>query len=407
MKRLKKKILLKKHKAKKVAKDTRKRKVCFVITSHIHYARSKLVLSAIKSRPELELQIVIGGSAIVEPFGNVEPLLNADGHSVAARMLMTLGGGTNIAMAKTAGLAAIEFTTILENLKPDLVVVRGDRYEMLPIAMVAVYMNIPVAHIEGGDLTGAIDDSVRHAITKLAHFHLVSTAETRRRVIQLGEHPDYVFEVGAPEIEFVEQNSFDVSSDFINYLGVGDIVNIKKPFLMVMQHPVTTEYESARTQIDKTLEAIGQVGLPTIWFWPNVDAGTDDISKGIRAFREKHNPTHIRFLKYLPAEQFVGLLKKAACLIGNSSAGIKEASFLGLPVVNIGTRQTGRYRARNVCDVDHDSQAIIQAIQKQLAKRRYEPDHYFYKPNTSGLIAEILATSPLYHQKKFYDQITS
>lgn len=361
------------------------------------------MLAAIKARSDLELQIVVGGSAIVEPFGNVEPLLAADGYRVAARILMNLGGGTTTAMAKTAGLAALEFSTILENLSPDLVVVRGDRYEMLPMAMAAVYMNIPVVHLEGGDLTGAIDDSVRHAITKLAHLHLVSTPEAKQRVIQMGEQADSVFLVGAPELEVVEKNSFKVSKELINYLGVGDVIDLKKPFLLVMQHPVTTEVESARAQIEETLEAVRVLGLPTIWFWPNADAGTDHVSKGIRAFRERHNPAHIRFLKYLPAEQFLGLLKKATCLIGNSSAGIKEAGFLGVPVVNIGTRQNGRYRGSHVRDVAHDSKKIISAVKEQIAIGHYPSDRYFFKANSSRLIARILADSSLCLQKKFHD----
>jgi len=382
-----------------------KRKICFVITSNVHYSRSKLLLAALKAHRDLALQIVVGGSAIIEPYGNVESSLTTDGYEVAARILINIGGGTTAAMAKTAGLAALEFTTVLENLHPDLVVVRGDRYEILPIAMAAVYMNIPVAHLEGGDVTGTIDESVRHAVTKLAHIHFASTLEARRRIIQMGEPPDYVFYVGAPEIELVEKNSFKVSNQFINYLGVGDAIDIKKQFLTVMQHPVTTEIEQARRQIEETLKAIGALGLPTIWFWPNADAGTDDISKGIRAFREKHQPTHIRFLKYLPAEQFIGLLKKSACLIGNSSAGLKEASFLGVPVVNIGTRQNGRYRGGHVHDVGHNRQAIIQAIRQQLKIGRYKPDHYYYKPNSSQEIVKILATVPLYRQKKFHDHL--
>ena len=382
----------------------KRRKICFVITSQIHYARSKLVLAALTARPEVDLQIVLGGSAIVEPFGNVEVLLRADGFEPAAKILMNLGGGTTAAMAKTAGLAALEFTTILENLRPDLVVVRGDRYEILPIAMAAAYLNLPVAHLEGGDLTGTIDDSVRHAVTKLAHLHFVSTAEARARVLQLGESPDYIFQVGAPELELVEKNSFRVSEKFINYLGVGDTIKLREPFLLVMQHPVTTEVEEARDQIEETLAAVQAIKIPTIWFWPNADAGTDDISKGIRAFREKHQPVHIRFLKYLPAEQFIGLLKKAACLVGNSSAGIKEASYLGLPTVNIGTRQTGRYRGQHLRDVAHDRRAIARAIAEQIKVGRYPRDDYFYQPNTSQTIAEILAATPLYRQKKFYDR---
>ena len=340
---------------------------------------------------------------MLDQYGNIEPVLIADGYSISAKILMNIGGGSTTAMAKTAGLGAIEFASVLERLQPHLVVVRADRYEILPLAMTASYMNIPVAHIEGGDVTGTIDEHVRHAITKIAHIHFATSEEARKRIIRMGEDPKFVWNFGAPEIEFVARNNYKADQNLINYLGVGDSVDIKKPFVMVMQHPVTTEYEQAQAQVEETLYAVYESGIPAIWFWPNIDAGTDQVSKGIRMFREAYQPKHIRFIKYLPAEQFIGLLKRASVLIGNSSAGLKEASFLGVPVVNIGTRQGGRYKGRHVLSVPHDRKHIKKAIEKQLTAGRYKRDSYFHKPNSSKNIAKILASVPLYRQKHFHD----
>lgn len=384
-------------------KNEFKRKICFVITSKIHYSRSKLLLEELRSQSDVELQIVLGGSAVLDQYGNVEPLLLADGYSVDSKILMSLGGGSLVAMAKTAGLGLVEFPTVLERLDPDIVVVRGDRFEILPLAIAGAYMNKMVAHIEGGDVTGTIDESVRHAVTKMSHIHFTTNDESKKRVIRMGENPDYVFNVGSPEVEFVQKNNFEVSNELINHLGVGDIVDVEKPFIVVMQHPVTTEVEESQKQIEATLGAIHEIGIPTIWFWPNIDAGTDIISKAIRVFRENQKPEHIRFIRYIPSEQFIGLIKKACCLVGNSSAGLKECAYLGTPVVNIGSRQGGRYRSKNIIDVSHDKEEIKSAILTQVNNGRYKPDEYYYKEGTSQKIAEILATIPLYRQKKFID----
>ena len=380
-----------------------KRKICFVITSKIHYGRSKLILQELKKRKDIELQIVVAASALLDTYGNVLEYLARDHFHVNDKIMMTLEGGNTVAMAKTAGLGVMEFATAFDNLKPDVVVVRGDRYEVLSAAAASSYLNIPVAHIEGGDVTGTIDESVRHSITKLSHIHFPTNKISKERVIRMGEDSKYVFDVGASDIEFVAKNNFKVSEKLINYLGVGDIIDIDKPFLIVMQHPVTSEVGKNRKHIEQTLQAVHELKIPTIWFWPNVDAGTDEISKGIRSFREDENPQHMRFLKYLPPEQFIGLLKKSACLVGNSSAGIKECSYLGVPVVNIGTRQNGRMRAKNVVDVEYNKSAIKQAIKKQLAHGSYKKSEIYYKEGTSKKIAQALAKVKLYSQKKFID----
>lgn len=382
-----------------------KRKICFVITSKIHYGRSKLILEELQARSDVELQIVVAASALLEMHGNVLEDMAHDGFTVNDKIMMTLEGGNTVAMAKTAGVGIMEFATAFDNLQPDIVVVRGDRYEVLSAAVAASYLNITVAHIEGGDVSGTIDESVRHAITKLSHIHFPTNEQSAHRVIRMGENPKYVFNVGSSDIEFVAKNTFRVSEKLINYLGVGDVIDIDKLFLMVMQHPVTSEVRANRANITATLEAVHELGVPTIWFWPNVDAGADEVSKGIRIFRETHNPKHMRFLKYLPPEQFIGLLKRAACLVGNSSAGIKECSYLGVPAVNIGTRQEGRMRAENVVDAGYEKAAIKRAIKRQLAHGPYKPSVIYYKKGTSKKIAQILAKIKVYSQKRFIDSV--
>ena len=380
-----------------------KRKVCFVITSKIHYGRSRLILDEIKKRDDLELQIVVGASALLSTYGDVLELMQKDGYDYDAKIVMTLEGGSPVAMAKTTGIGITEFATAFDNLRPDVVIVRGDRYEVLSAAVAAAYLNIPLAHIEGGDVTGSIDESVRHAVTKLSHIHFPTNEMSAERIKRMGEDPEYIHNVGCPGLEFVAQNNFSLNADLINRIGVGDVVDVSQDYLVVMQHPVTSEVGSNRKHVTETLHALKRLDLPTIWFWPNVDAGTDGVSKAIRVFREKYNPSNIRFLKYIPADQFTALLKGAACMIGNSSAGIKEASFLGTPVVNIGSRQSGRMRGENVIDVDYDREQIEGAVRKQLAHGRYVQSNAYFKENTSSEIARILAQAELYTQKRFAD----
>lgn len=379
------------------------RKICFIITSQIHYSRSKLILAALKNRPDIELQIVVAASALLPFYGDVLSLMEKDGFQCSAKIMMTLEGGTPVAMAKTTGIGITEFATAFDNLQPDIVVARGDRYEVLSAVVAAAYLNIPVAHIEGGEITGNIDESVRHSITKLAHIHFTTNETAKKRVLKMGENPNYVFNVGAPELEIVAKQNYQVHQDLIDHLGVGDLIDLKKPYLLVIQHPVTSEVGKNREHIEETLNAINELGIPTIWFWPNADAGTDETSKGMRAFREDHSSQHMRFIKFLPPEDFLGLLKGSFCLVGNSSSGIKECSFFGLPVVNIGTRQNGRFKAENVIDAGYNKEEIKQAIIKQLKHGQYNLSHIYYQPGSAEKISQILASVKLYTQKQFFD----
>ncbi len=381
------------------------RKICFPITSRVHYARQKRLLTMLKTNKHFDLQVVAGGSVLSERYGEMfASALLSDGFQVRDALYNLIDGGGHVAMAKTASLVALEFTNTLHKLNPDIVLIRGDRFEQLSIAMVAAYLNKTIAHIEGGDSTGTIDESVRHAITKLAHIHFVTNEDARRRVIKMGEDPKYIFNVGSTDVEFVAALPRSFNGSAVNKIGVGRSIDLDKDYLTVMYHPVTTENHNRKTA-EMLLEIIDRLNMPAVWFWPNNDAGTGDIAKAIRVYREngkiKNNKIH--FVTDLLPEDFIGLLRNAKALIGNSSAGIKECSYLGVPVVNIGSRQQGRLKGPNVLDVKSDASEIEKGILRQLRHGAYKPSMIYYKSDTSKKIVEILGKVPLYTQKKFYE----
>lgn len=381
-----------------------KRKICFVITSKIHYARSLKLLRKLQKMRNIELQIVVAGAAILTRHGNVELSLLRDGLSAAARITMVLEGGSTVAMAKTTGIGMLEFATVFENLRPDVVVVRGDRFEVIAPAAAAAYMNYTIAHIEGGDVTGSIDESVRHAITKLSHIHFATNKDACARIVRMGENPRYVFNVGAPEVELAAESRGRITSADINTHGVGGPFNVSRDFVIVMHHSVTTEMGRNEAQMNEVLRAVHALRMPAVFFWPNIDAGTDEVTRAINHFRATTDiDRYAHFLKYLEPEKFLALLKKSRCLIGNSSSGIKECSYLGIPVVNIGSRQTGRLRGKNVIDVPPQEKKIAAAIKKQVAHGPYPQSDAYYKKDTSTIIARTLSKIPLYTQKRFYD----
>lgn len=386
-------------------KSKPKRKICFPIMSRIHYARQRGLLDLIKKTPGLDLQLIVGGSVLLDKYGErFLPAIKSAGFPVHEILYNVIDGGSHVSMAKTAGLTALEVSNSFHKLNPDIVLIRGDRFEQLATAMVAAYLNKTVAHIEGGDVTGTIDESVRHAITKLSHIHFVTNEDSRRRVVQMGENPDLVFNVGSLDIEFAANVDKKNNGQIVNQTGVGTVINTRKPFLMVMQHPVTTE-KNNRKNMEITLKAIDRLNMPTVVFWPNSDAGTNEVAKAIRVYREEGRLKNkkIRFVTDLLPEGFIALLRRSSALIGNSSAGIKESSYLGVPVVNIGTRQSNRLRGGNVIDVDYDTRKIENAIRKQLRHGAYPKSDIYYKPDTSKKIVDILKKVDLYSQKKFHE----
>ena len=376
------------------------RKVCVVVASRANYGRIKSVLQAIDSHPELELQLIVGASALLYRFGKVVDVIRADGFNVTAQVYSIIEGENPTTMAKSTGLGIIELSTLFENLRPDIVLTVADRFETLATAVAASYMNIPVAHTQGGEVTGSIDESVRHAITKLSHLHFVSTEKSRERVIRMGEDPSKVFNTGCPAIDAIAEINLSLPANFFDANGgVGQSINPAKPYLVVLQHPVTTEFGSGLAQINETLEAVRRINMQSAWLWPNVDAGSDDISKGLRMFRERHRELPLHFFRNFGVEDYARLIANAACLVGNSSSGIREGAFLGVPVVNIGTRQQNRERGDNVVDVNYHRDEIHSAIQGQIEHGPYPSQPLFGDGGSGKRIADLLATESISVQK--------
>jgi UDP-hydrolysing UDP-N-acetyl-D-glucosamine 2-epimerase len=379
------------------------RKVCVVITARPSYARIKTVLQAIQTHPDLQLQLIVGASALLERYGEVVNVIRADGFQPDAIVYMVLEGENLITTAKSTGLGVVELATIFDNIRPDVVISVADRFETIATAIAASYLNIPVAHVQGGEVTGSIDEKVRHAVTKLSSLHFVANRQAADRVMRMGEDPEMVFITGCPSIDLAEgiqgsmSNGFD---PFAAYAGVGTPFDIRDGYLVVMQHPVTTEYRDSASQIQETIAAITTLNQPTFWFWPNVDAGSDQISKGLRRFREAGATSNIYFFKNMTPEDFLRLLAGSRCLVGNSSVGIRESSYLGVPVVNIGNRQQGRERARNVIDVGYNADEIVQATRKHLANGRYSSSPLYGDGKAGERIAHILARAPLSVEKR-------
>jgi UDP-hydrolysing UDP-N-acetyl-D-glucosamine 2-epimerase len=381
----------------------KRRKVCVVVTARPSYSRIKTALRAIEQHPNLELQLVVAASALLDRYGSAINFIKEDGFKIAAQVYMVLEGENPATMAKTTGLGLMELSTCFDNLKPDVVVTVADRYETLATAVAAAYMNIPVVHVQGGEVTGSIDEKVRHAVTKLADLHFVSTKKAAERVIRMGEDPKTVFVTGCPSIDLVAEMLPNPGLDFDpfeKYGGVGTGFDLSPGYLVVMQHPVTTEYELARQHITETLYAAKEIDLPALVFWPNVDAGSDGTSNGIRAFRELEKPGHFHFFKNMAPTDFLRLIFNSRGLIGNSSVGIRESSFLGIPVVNIGTRQSGRERGANVLDVAYDRGEIAGAIRHHMGNGSYPRDSMYGDGTAGKKIAELLSEVRLSIEKR-------
>lgn len=370
------------------------KKVAVIVASRANYGRIKSVLLAIKEHPALELQLVVAASALLERFGNAIEVIKSDGFEVTAKAYCIVEGENPTTMAKSTGLAIQELSTIFDNIKPDIVLSVADRFETMATAIAASYMNIPLAHTQGGEVSGNIDEGVRHAITKLAHIHFPATELSKERIIKMGENPEMVFNAGCPSIDVVANQTLEITPEiFDRYGGTGHPIDLQKPYLLVIQHPVTTEYGSGLFQIEQTLSAVHKTGLQAVWLWPNVDAGSDDVSKGLRVFREKHPDSKIHFYRNFRVEDFNIIMNNAACVIGNSSSPLREGAFLGVPAVNVGTRQRNRERALNIIDATYDEQKIYQAIMSQLAHGKYESNPMFGVGNTGREIANILANT--------------
>lgn len=378
------------------------KKICVVVGSRANYSSIKSAMRAIARHPHLELALVVGASAVLDRYGSVVDLIEHDGFSPVARIHMLIEGETPATMAKSTGLGLIELSSVLERIKPDVVLTVGDRFETMATTLAAAYMNIVVAHTMGGEVSGTIDESIRHAVTKFAHLHFPASSDARDRIIRLGERPEHVYLVGCPRIDLVAEilaENNNLGGDIFRE-GVGPSFSLDEPFLLISQHPVTTEYGSGEDQIMATLEAADEIGLPAIVLWPNADAGSEDIARGMRKWRERGRAAHMHFFKNLPVDTYIRLMRRTACLVGNSSSGIREGAYIGTPVVNVGSRQAGRQRGHNVVDVAADRASIRGGIEGQMAHGRYVTDAIYGDGRAGERIAATLWTEHVDVQKR-------
>ena len=377
------------------------RKICVVVNSRANYGRIKSVMRAVQQHPDLELQTIVGASALLHRFGHAVDVIRADGFEPSATVYSIVEGENPTTMAKSTGMAIMDLSTQFENLRPDVVLTVADRFETIATAIAASYMNIPVAHTQGGEVTGSIDESVRHAVTKLAHVHFPATDLAKDYLLRMGEEPERVHMTGCPAIDLIAGLDLTLPVDlFKNNKGVGAALDTNKPYLVVLQHPVTTEFGQGFEQVRETLAAVLALDMQTAWLWPNVDAGSDDISKGLRLHREHQGDGKLHFYRNFTPEDYTRLIGNAACLIGNSSSGLREGAFLGTPVVNIGTRQRNREHGPNVVHAAYDRVEIEAKARAQIAHGTYHCSPLFGDGSAGRRIADILANAEISVQKR-------
>ena len=386
------------------------KKVLVYIGSRANYSSAKSLLSAFTKHKYLEVILVLGAAALIDKYGNLEKLIQEDGFHVDEKMSFLVEGGKLENMAQSCGIAMSTFPHIIEKHKPDYIFVIGDRFDVLPIASTAMLMNIPLAHSMGGERSGTIDESIRHAISKMANLHFVANSDAQERLLKMGELPETIYNVGCPRIDYINDtvaefkkgNMLDSASIFKKYKGVGnefDLLN--EDFLLVSFHPVTTEYKDLRKLTKNLLSALSKSKMKVVMLWPNADAGNDLISKEIRIYREKYEPEWLFLFKNLPVEIYLQVMFLSKCLIGNSSSAVREGEFMEVKSVNIGTRQNSRLKGKNLIDCDYSEESIYKAINTQIYdKNELVSEHLYGTGNSAAEIANVLAETVITNTQK-------
>lgn len=374
------------------------RGIAIVLTTRGNYAKMGSTLCAAKAIPSLEVKIVVGGALLRDDYGVTSSIIEDDGHAIDAKLDYILGDHGLEDVAKSAGRCTMEMGSILARLKPDIVMVIADRYEALSIAHAALCQNIAIAHLEGGEVSGSIDERIRHAITKLANVHFPANQAAAERIRRLGEPPERIHVVGTPSLDLLRHADLDETAALALALkrdGVGAEISLDDDFVVVSQHPVVTEYADAARQFAETAKAVCALAMPAFWIGPNDEAGADAFGPVREALQANRQAPPVRFIGGLGLIDYAVLLRRARCLIGNSSSGLREGAYLGVPAVNIGSRQQGRQQGANVVDVEHECDAIVAATRRQIEAGRYPSDPIYGDGRAGEKIARILAETPL------------
>lgn len=373
-----------------------------VLVDRANYGRLKPVMREIGQHSQLELQVIAAGTMVLERFHRPVDGVRADGFSVPSEIYMELEGSTPATMAKSIGLGISEFANEFIRLKPDVVMLIGDRYEALAACIAAAYMNLCIVHVQGGEVSGSIDESARHAISKFAQYHFPATKQSFDNLLRLGERPDTILGYGCPSSDIARTLDRKLQPQTVSLTGSGCEIDVEAPYLLVLYHPTTTEFGDERAQMDAVMEALRRVEMQSILLWPNIDAGSDHISKAIRVFRDQYKPEWLRVITNLTPESYLQVLANSACAIGNSSSFVRDSSYFGTPVVSVGHRQLGREHAENVLDVNFEPDVIEKGIRQQLAHGRYAASTLFGDGYVARRITEALAGLEPYIQKRLH-----
>jgi UDP-hydrolysing UDP-N-acetyl-D-glucosamine 2-epimerase len=359
--------------------------IAVIITARASFAKFETILEHL---PEVRLYLC--GSALLDHYGNLQPVVAQKFPQMEVVPVYShMEGGLPVTMAASAGQLTTALATHLHRDKPRLVMVMADRAEVLAAAQAAANLNIPLAHIQGGERTGSIDDRCRDAITTLSQYHFPATRLAGLRVYNL-TGSEKIWVTGCPSIDVAKRALLEPPVSWQELSGAGSDIDPHGPFALVVQHPDTDVWEQSFQQMTQTLRGVSNANLPVMLQWPNADAGTERISKAIRMFRNYHPTVAIRTLPSFPPSRFLRLLSQARVLVGNSSAGIREGSFLGVPVLNVGDRQRGRERGPNVVNVPYNEQAITEAVKRQLAHGPYASSGLYGDGEAGKRIAEVV-----------------
>ena len=341
-----------------------KRKITCITGTRADYPRVRSVLKEINNREDLDLSLIVTGSHLLDEYGYSAQEIIDDGFEISKKVEMFVGEfDTPLGMTEASARCTAGVAKALDELNPDLVLITVDRVETLASTTAASLMNFPIAHIQGGEVTGTIDESIRHAVTKLSHIHFPATDDAAQRIILMGENKDLVFNTGCPYIDEIQQIKLKSKKELSAKYGFREA----KDLIIFTQHSVTTEFNESSYQVEQTIEAIKDFpDKQVICFFSNTDAGGKEIIKKIK---DQQNFT---LIPNMLSTDFLSLMSHSSLMIGNSSAGIREAPSFKLPVINIGSRQNGRLRASNVIDVDHDAKKIKEAINKVFNDQEFK-----------------------------------
>jgi len=368
------------------------RHVAILTEARSSYGYLRPIARLIEHDPELRYSLLVTSQHLLPDFGYSIEDIERDGLNITDRIYMTLDGYTPATMAKSLGVLLLGVTDALVRLRPDLLLVLGDRGESLMGAVAAAHMNIPVAHVQAGERSGNIDGITRHAITRFTHIHFASGPEAAERLRRMGEEEFRIFTTGAPQLDELVNGSVARPAEVADRFHL----DLERPLVLVVQHPVTEEFGEGVAQMEETLEAVCELEEQTVVIFPNTDAGSDDL----RHMIERHHRPFMRVERNVPRYVYCGLMQVASVLVGNSSSGLIEAPAFGLPAVNVGLRQRDRARAANVIDVPYDRRAIVEAIRRAMTpefRRELEGSDspYLSDGRVSERIVEILKTIPI------------